>query len=171
MLLLLCGCGMLDGPLAIQQGGEQSIEEAPATPEERTVPSTGGAPDRPPACPADPVELVRAAYAPYLANEQPVPLDRAACWSTSTLAVIRGALDRAEASGTAPLGFDPLIDAQEFEIDAVLVERVDQNLLVARFSNFSTAHAVYWTLTTEEGHPRVDDLHTDRWHLLERLDH
>jgi hypothetical protein len=67
------------------------------------------------------------------------------------------------------LGFDPLIDAQDFEIDAVLVERVAPDQLVARFSNFGTAHAVYWTFTTEEGHPRVDDLHTDRWRLLDRL--
>jgi|GEM_PF-4522500 len=161
-LLLLAGCGGLDVPTMPSLPSE-------VAPTRSGPSSTGGAPDRPPACPDDPVAMVRAAYAPYLADQLPVPLVQATCWSTHTRAAIVAAQAKADASGTPFPGFDPLIDAQDYQIDAVLIEKASPTALVARFSNFGTPQAVTWTIQSEDGHPRVQDLHTDRWRLSERL--
>jgi hypothetical protein len=128
-----------------------------------------GPPDRPPSCAPDPVKMVRAAYGPYLSDTEPVPLTKATCWTTSMGTALHAATDASDATGTALLGFDPLVNAQDWSIDAVMVERRSDLEIVAHFANFGTAQSVHWTLQDQDGALRVADLHTDSWRLSERI--
>ena len=149
----------------------QLVDEAAAHAQEATAPtpSPAGPPDRPPSCAADPVDMVRSAYAPYLAELEPGPLARAACWTPEMTRAIEGAEQRAAKSGRPLLGFDPLVNAQDSSVDALMIERRSDNEIVAHFANFGRAQSVHWSLEGASGTQRVADLHTDSWRLSERL--
>ena len=166
LLISLSGCGLFDRP-----ADTDAILEvvAPSTEAPAPTPLVTGPPDRPPSCAADPIKMVRAAYGPYLSDTDPVPLAKATCWTTDMGTTLATATQAAEESGTALLGFDPLVNAQEWSIDAVMIERRSDLDVVAHFANFGTAQSVHWTLQDQDGALRVADLHTDSWRLSDRL--
>ncbi len=123
----------------------------------------------PSGCPADPVALVEAAYAPYLGGGAPPDLPVATCWSGAMAARI--AATRAAAAAMediAPPGFDPVIDGQDWQLSNLAVRAVDADTVEARFDNFGTPSVVTWELV-DEGGWRVADLRTARWTLSELL--
>ncbi len=160
----LWGCGLLDetpSPDAVLETVAPTAAPSPLL--------VTGPPDRPPSCATDPIKMVRAAYGPYLSDTDPVPLANATCWTTDMRTTLDTAARTAAKSGTAMLGFDPLVNAQEWSIEAVMVERRSKNEIVVHFTNFGTAQSVHWTLQDQSGALRVADLHTDSWRLSDRL--
>ena len=135
---------------------------------ESTPPPTGP-PDQPPSCASDPVAMVRGAYAPYLSGQSPAPLSRATCWSAKLQGAIAAAEQQAEASGKCVVCFDPLVDAQDYELDALMIERASDREVIAHFTNHGRPQSIHWTLDGPPDALRVVDLHTDRWRLSERL--
>ncbi|MBO85536.1 MAG: hypothetical protein CL927_09265 [Deltaproteobacteria bacterium] len=167
LVVLTTGCGALPWG----EEASQLVDDAAARAEEATAPTPtpAGPPDRPPSCAANPVDMVRSAYAPYLAELEPGPLVRAACWTPDMAQAIEAAAQQAADAGTSLLGFDPLVNGQEFSVDALMIERRSDNEVVAHFTNFGRPQSVHWTLRGEPGTQRVSDLHTDSWRLSERI--
>ncbi len=130
-------------------------EKAPAPPPAPT-PAEAIA-DPAPGCPADPVEMVEAAYGPYLAGDF-AKLETVTCWSGETLALIR----------TKRLSYDPVVNAQDFHIANLVVSAVDADTVKARFDNFDTPVELTWELVDEDGW-RVQDIRTDEQSFLAEL--
>ncbi len=161
-LAALMACGFLrsqaDPPPAVQATPPVDAPVDVAAPPEVLVP-----PSAPPAarCPApDPAALVAASYAPYTTGGAPAPaLLDATCWSIGTRARLEAALDKAAAEGEyAPPGFDPIVDAQDWEVTNLRVRVVDAGTVEASFQNFGSPVTVTWEVVNEGGGWRVVDL-------------
>jgi hypothetical protein len=119
-----------------------------------------------PAAGSDPVSTVEAVYAPYVAHAaNPPALDNAAPW-TADLAALIEAAEGVEGG----LGFDPIIDGQDYEVAGLQIAAADgaaagQAVVDARFTNLGDEVTVTYDLVQENGGWRVQDVRTEDWTL------
>ncbi len=168
----------LAAPLLVGLAACSGAPEPAAPPPGPAAPPPRPAPPPPPqaavappprACPSDPVALVTVAYTPYLGDGLPPALLEATCWSADTRRLIEVARARADAEGGVPApGFDPLVNAQDYELTGLEVSAIDADTVEARFANFGVAQVVRWDLV-DEGGWRVHDLNGEGWGLRAAL--
>jgi hypothetical protein len=121
----------------------------------------GGAP----AAGRDPVSTVEAIYAPYVSNAASVPaLENAAPWTEDLSALIEAA-----AGVDGGIGFDPIIDGQEYELSDLNVTAAPvgdgPTVVSAAFTNLGDDVTVTYELVEQGGGWRVQDMRTDQWTL------
>ncbi len=122
----------------------------------------GGAP----AAGRDPVSTVEAIYAPYVADAaNPPALATAAPW-TEDLAVLIAAAGEVEGG----IGFDPIIDGQEYDVSDLQVTAADETasagaVVSAAFMNLGDPVTVTYDLVQVGGGWRVHDVRTEVWTL------
>ncbi len=168
-ILLVSGCGLFSSapePAAPPAGAaaEQPPAPAQAARPKKTSPQPIANPE-PGACAGPPFTVLGAVYQPYLAK-QPIPALRAAtCWTPETLALFERAAAREEADGTPVVDFDPIVDAQDFDLKDFRIKPVDNDTWTASFSNFDKATTITWELRITERGIWVDDVRTDTWSL------
>jgi hypothetical protein len=142
------------GALALAACSRQTPEEAP-----------------PAATAPDPAEVVRPLYAPYLNQGTEFPsLGQQAPWSAAMLAALQAMTARSQARGEPILDFDPLIDAQDYQLADLNVstDGVVENshaTVRARFTNSGAPAEIVYDLVWEDGGWRVDNIRTSRWDL------
>jgi hypothetical protein len=118
-----------------------------------------------------PAETVRPLYDPYLSEGAQFPsfLDQAP-WSASLRDQLLGMMSRSEALNEPILDFDPLIDAQDYQIANlnVTTEAIAENshaTVRASFTNAGRPTEVVYDLIWEGGGWRVDNIRTASWDL------
>jgi hypothetical protein len=119
---------------------------------------------------SDPVATIEPLYQPYVEQAsdpggQPLP------YSPELRAMMR-ALDERVDAGEAEggLGFDPVIDGQDYEIanvDVALEQPPADGRAVVRasFTNFGADVVVYYDMIETGGAWYIDDMHTPQWTL------
>jgi len=119
----------------------------------------------------DPAAIIRPLYDPYIAQAETFPgLEQQAPWSAAMLASLRSMMARSQAMGEPILDFDPLIDAQDYQITdlEVVTESVVENShasVRASFNNGGASAGVVYDLVWENDGWRVDNVRTSRWDL------
>ena len=119
----------------------------------------------------DPAAVVRPLYDRYLREGEPAPaLNEAAPWTDDLRAAIEATLAYSRAVGEPIIDFDPLIDAQDFQLSNLRVEVVqqpqeDRAIVEARFSNIGRTTIVYYDMRAVDGAWRVDNVRTPDWNL------
>lgn len=119
----------------------------------------------------DPAPVVRAIYEPYLdAEAAPRPLIEAAPWSRSLSALIEGLEARVIEEEAPILDFDPLIDAQDWQLSDVSAEteslvEASHASVRARFTNSGAAQEVSYDLIWEDERWKVDNVRGPAWDL------
>jgi hypothetical protein len=114
----------------------------------------------------DPIETVTRLYDPYIAEAANMPsLSNAAPWSDD----LKPQLELAQQS-EGGLGFDPIIDGQEYEIkdlNVVLEGEAGQSTATVRadFTNLGEPTTVLFDLERQDDGWRVRDVHTGEWAL------
>jgi hypothetical protein len=127
--------------------------------------------DAPAAAAPDPADTIRPLYDPYLTEGATFPdFQHQAPWSASLWAQLQAMTARSEAAGEPILDFDPLIDAQDYQLSNlnVVTEAVVENshaTVRASFTNAGAPAEVLYDLVWEEGGWRVDNIRTSRWDL------
>jgi hypothetical protein len=119
----------------------------------------------------DPAAIIQPLYDPYLAEGAQLPaLEQQAPWSVAMLASLREMMARSQAQGEPILDFDPLIDAQDYQLtnlnvttDAVVAN--SHATVRANFTNAGAPSEVVYDLIWENGGWRVDNVRTSRWDL------
>lgn len=119
----------------------------------------------------DPAATIQPLYDPYLAEGAQLPaLEQQAPWSAAMLASLRAMMARSQAQGEPILDFDPLIDAQDYQLtnlnvatDAVVAN--SHATVRASFTNAGAPAEVVYDLVWEDGGWRVDNIRTSRWDL------
>lgn len=134
------------------------------------------APEEPPAAPApDPAEVVRAVYAPYFVENGPIPhLREQAPWSADMGARIDAMIARAQAAEEPVVDFDPIINAQDYQLTALAVttDGVVENshaVVRAHFSNMGHEEEILYDMVWEGGAWKVDNLRQANWDLRQVL--
>lgn len=133
--------------------------KSPAAPEEST------------AIVPDPADTIRPIYAPYMTEGAAFPqLRNQAPWSGDLLAQIDAMIARSEALNEPILDFDPIVNAQDFQVSALEVstEAVAQNshaTVRARFANLGRQEEILYDLIWENGGWRVDNIRNSEWDL------
>lgn len=124
---------------------------------------------------ADPKGLVEYAYVPYVDGEfQEDPLE---LYSPTLVQLWRAMEERAGDDPGAALGFDPLVNGQDFEIDdfAVTDPAVsgDWAVVSATFTNFGEPQEIRFTLVRRTEGWKIDDMESlagdAPWRLSELL--
>lgn len=119
---------------------------------------------------ADPVATVQALYAPYLENRNPPPLREAAPWTPELRSLLQRAEELNRQSGEMVIDFDPIIDGQDWSIDAVAVTLAEpphdgKAVVAARFTNLGAEVEVRYDLVETGGGWLVDNIRTQNWSL------
>lgn len=128
-------------------------------------------PPTPDAAPPDPADAIRPLYDSYLTEGATFPdFEHQAPWSASLWAVLQAMVARSEARGEPILDFDPLIDAQDYQLADlnVTTDAVVENShasVRASFTNAGAPAEVVYDLVWENGGWRVDNIRTSRWDL------
>lgn len=123
-----------------------------------------------PAAP-DPAEAIRPLYEPYLTPDATLPsFQQQAPWSADLWTRLEAMTARSQALGEPILDFDPLIDAQDYQLADLTVstDGVVENshaTVRARFTNGGAPAEVVYDLVWENGGWRVDNIRTSRWDL------
>ena len=119
----------------------------------------------------DPADTIRPLYDPYLTEGASFPgFENQAPWSASLWAALQAMMARSQARGEPILDFDPLIDAQDYQLTNlnVTTDSVVENSHATVRANFVNAGApteVIYDLVWENGGWRVDNIRTSRWDL------
>ncbi|MFH1465984.1 MAG: hypothetical protein ABIO70_16485 [Pseudomonadota bacterium] len=142
------------GLLALVACDRAHAPAAPAPPPEAAV----GAGAAKPSCPQDPMAMVEQAYGPYLAGQM-ADLSTLVCWSARTGTLL----------ASRRLFYDPVVNAQDFQIADLAFESLDGGSIRATFTNFGTPVEVTWVLVREGGVWRVDDLMSGGGSLVKEL--
>lgn len=125
----------------------------------------------PPAAIPDPAAVIRPLYDPYLTEGATFPdFEHQAPWSASLWGVLQAMMARSEERGEPILDFDPLIDAQDYQLSNlnVAAEGVVENshaTVRASFSNAGAQTEIVYDLVWENNGWRVDNIRTSRWDL------
>ena len=119
---------------------------------------------------ADPVATIQPLYAPYIEGRNPPTLLDAAPWTPELRALLQRAQAMSRDSGEPVIDFDPIIDGQDWDIDAVAVTLVappaeGRAEIAARFTNSGDDVAVIYDLVEADGGWRVDNVRTETWSL------
>ncbi len=130
--------------------------------------------ETPPEAPAtgpDPAETIRPLYDRYMTEGAEFPsLEQQAPWSAAMLASLQSMMARSQAQGEPILDFDPLIDAQDYQLTNlnVATEALAENshaTVRASFTNAGAPTEVVYDLIWENGGWRVDNIRSSRWDL------
>jgi len=119
----------------------------------------------------DPAATIRPLYDRYLTEGAEFPsFEQQAPWSASLLAALQAMMARSEAAGEPILDFDPIIDAQDYQLSNlnVTTDGVVENshaTVRASFTNAGTQTEVVYDLVWENNGWRVDNIRTSRWDL------
>ena len=119
----------------------------------------------------DPAAAIRPLYDPYLTEGATFPdFEHQAPWSASLWAELQAMMARSQAMGEPILDFDPLIDAQDYQLTNLVVapEAVVPNshaVVRASFNNSGRATEVVYDLVWEDGAWRVDNIRSSGWDL------
>ncbi|PZO55166.1 MAG: hypothetical protein DCF16_03860 [Alphaproteobacteria bacterium] len=119
----------------------------------------------------DPADTIRPLYDPYLTEGAQFPgLEQQAPWSAAMLTALQAMMARSQAAGEPILDFDPLIDAQDYQLTDLNVTTdsvVENSHATARasFNNGGAPVEVVYDLVWENGGWRVDNVRTSRWDL------
>ena len=119
---------------------------------------------------ADPVATVQPLYAPYVENRNPPELLNAAPWTPELRGLIERARDLGRQRETPVIDFDPLIDGQDWHIEAVAVTLTSPPAegraeVAARFNNAGDDIEIKYDLVEVDGGWRVDNIRTENWSL------
>jgi hypothetical protein len=116
-----------------------------------------------------PEALIEALYAPYLADQ--IPDDQLDFFGSDTRAAWEALMEEDEYG----LGFDPVVDGQDFAITEIAISEPEQAgkgaELVVEFENFGEPRLMIYTLINEAGwlvHD-IEAVHGDGWRLRELL--
>lgn len=125
-----------------------------------------------PAPPApDPATVIRPLYDRYLTEDAEFPAFRdQAPWSASLWAQLEAMTARSEALNEPILDFDPLIDAQDYQITNlnVATEALAENshaTVRASFANAGRPTEVVYDMVWENDGWRVDNIRASNWDL------
>lgn len=124
---------------------------------------------------ADPKGLVEYAYAPYGSGEGAE--DPLALYSPSLIELWQAMEARAADDPGAALGFDPMVNAQDFDLDDFAVAepavRGDWAIVSATFTNFGAPQEIRFTLVRRAEGWKIDDIESlagdAPWRLSELL--
>lgn len=145
---LACGASIEPGPVELAP-----IELAPTGPSVAVDPAADAR-----------LASVLAVYRAYEADRPP---------EISALPWTRDLIARVEADRSGgeigQLGFDPVIDGQDFEVRRPTVSLDADGRVVARFENFGQPVEVRWLMVEERGAWLADDLIGAEWRLREIL--
>lgn len=116
-----------------------------------------------------PEALIDALYQPYLAGE--IPQDQLGFFSSDT----RRAWELLMEEDELGLGFDPVVDGQDFDITGFAVSEPEPAgkgvEVLVEFENLGEPRVMIYTLVEEEGwlvHD-IEAMHSDGWRLRELL--
>ncbi|WP_135212231.1 DUF3828 domain-containing protein [Vitreimonas flagellata] len=119
----------------------------------------------------DPASVVVRFYDPYLAPDGQIPpLMEAAPWSTQMNADLQAMFQRSQAQGEPILDFDPIIDAQDYQLSDVrtategIVEGSHASVR-ASFTNAGQHEEVLYDLVWQDDRWKVDNVRTAEWDL------
>ena len=128
--------------------------------------------DAEPVAPApDPAAVIRPLYDRYLTEGAQFPEFRdQAPWSASLWTQLEAMMARSEALNEPILDFDPLIDAQDYQLTNlnVATEALSENshaTVRASFANAGRPTEVVYDLIWENGGWRVDNIRASNWDL------
>lgn len=127
--------------------------------------------EAPAAAAPDPASVIRPLYDRYLTEGAEFPdIRNQAPWSASLWAALEAMIARSQAINEPILDFDPLIDAQDYQLANlnVATEAVAENshaTVRASFTNAGRASEVVYDLVWEGGAWRVDNIRTAAWDL------
>lgn len=122
----------------------------------------------------DPASTIQPLYEPFVQNRNPPALLDAAPWTDELRGLLQRAQEQGRDTGEPVIDFNPLIDGQDWEIDAVAVTLQEpaadgRAVVVARFNNAGDDVEVLYDMTEAEGGWRVDNIRTENWSLREIL--
>ena len=119
----------------------------------------------------DPASVVQRFYDPYLvADGQIPPLAEAVPWSAQMGADLQAMFARSQAQGEPILDFDPIIDAQDYQLSDVraateaIVEGSHASVR-ASFTNAGQHEEVLYDLVWQDDRWKVDNVRTAEWDL------
>jgi len=136
--------------LALAACGPREQAEPPAAEAQRAIP--------------DPAAVVRALYEPYLSPEGRTPaLIEAAPWSNRMRGELEAMQARSMELGEPILNFDPLIDAQDWQLSEVsasadAVVEASHAVVRASFTNSGQRNEVTYDLVWEDDRWKVDNV-------------
>lgn len=123
----------------------------------------------------DPKGLIEYAYLPYTGGDRPEePFE---LYSPSLMELWRDMEERVAEDDSNPLGFDPLVNGQDLEIDDFAVTDPaisgDRAIVSATFTNFGGPQEIRFTLVRRAEGWKIDDIESlgedDPWRLSELL--
>lgn len=135
----------------------------PPTGENAETPSVGAA--------SDPAAIIRPIYDPYLTPGATFPdFEQQAPWSRDLWNQLNAMNARSEALQEPILDFDPLIDAQDYQLSNlnVTTDAVVENshaVVRANFINATRATEVVYDLIWEDGRWKIDNVRGGGWNL------
>lgn len=110
----------------------------------------------------DPKALIEYAYAPYLEESAPFPDDPSELFSPTLKQLWDDASAKSEESEVPVIDFDPLINAQDYEITDFLVAdpvvEADAATVVVSLSNFGAAQELHFELIRRSDGWKIDDI-------------
>jgi hypothetical protein len=127
--------------------------------------------DAPAGAAQDPASVIRPLYDRYMTPDAQFPDFREqAPWSASMWAALEAMVARSQALNEPILDFDPLIDAQDYQLSNlnVVTESVVENshaVVRASFNNANTQSEVVYDMIWEQNGWRVDNIRTSQWSL------
>lgn len=119
----------------------------------------------------DPAAVIRPLYDRYLTSDAEFPEFRdQAPWSASLWALLEAMTARSEAINEPILDFDPLIDAQDYQLTNinVVTEAIAEGshaTVRASFANAGRPTEVVYDMIWENGGWRVDNIRASGWDL------
>ena len=129
-----------------------------------------------PAAGNDPVALVEGLYQPYLHNQNPKLLEEAAPLTDELRGLMKQARDLSEQRDepNAVVDFDPIVDAQDWQITDLKVELAepiegDHASVRATFKNMGEEVTQTFTLLKQGGGWRIDNIEGKHWTLRQLL--
>ncbi|HQZ13659.1 MAG TPA: DUF3828 domain-containing protein [Devosia sp.] len=124
----------------------------------------------------NPKALIEFAYVPYLHEDQPFPDDPTEIFSPTLKQLWDEMSAKSEASEVPILDFDPIIDAQDYDItDLVIADPVvngDAAIVAVSFSNMGAPHELHFELIRRTDGWKIDDIESigeNGWRLSELL--
>lgn len=112
---------------------------------------------------------VRAIYARYASTQKPEPLYRWAAFSSGLRPLMEMQSAVGRRADTPVLDFDPVVDAQDFELGPVAYEAAS-SAVIARFQNLGQPKIVVYDLVQEDGAWKIANIRAPgSWDLVEKL--